>query len=295
MLLLIKKKLSEVRNRNVKKTKCVRLPAAWQELLRAATALKKTKAAATADKKARNPTPKNKAAPSCSKSRTWSNAPHSTQATSHIHLISPADDEDEDEDEDAEGDNDLELVQLPKDAAPTPAINPRPMRTFVLTLSLQQPTPLDILKSIEALGNKRWTLWVTALDQQWAQRFATMEKRMQDIESQTDRNVASIGYIANTLANPTTARFASFAPPPTRPSAQGHPYGQIPGSWVLKLPGVPMLISHRTTTVSTVGRQWTTFWDQSKGPEPAGPGDTSASAVQPSGSHIRLSCIFSVV
>ncbi|KAG0695789.1 hypothetical protein DFH29DRAFT_1005154 [Suillus ampliporus] len=61
---------------------------------------------------------------------------------------------------------------------------------------------------------------VTALDQQWAQKFATMEKRMQDIESQTDGNVASIGYIANALANPTTARFASFVPPPTKPSAQ---------------------------------------------------------------------------
>ncbi|KAG0695507.1 hypothetical protein DFH29DRAFT_1005414 [Suillus ampliporus] len=74
---------------------------------------------------------------------------------------------------------------------------------------------------------------VTALDQQWAQKFATMEKRMQDIESQTDGNVASIGYIANALANPTTARFASFVPPPTKPSAQdaGQPLDHAVSKW----------------------------------------------------------------
>ncbi|KAG0701029.1 hypothetical protein DFH29DRAFT_876208 [Suillus ampliporus] len=322
---ILGKKLGKVRkccrNCDVKKTKCVHLPAAWQELLRAATALKKTKAAATADKKARNPTQKNKAAPSRSKSRTRSNTPHSTRATSRIRPTSPADDEDED----AEGDDDLELgAQLPKDAAPTPAVDndinmdvpvddhvlavpdqPEAHEDVVLAPSLQQPTPLDILKSIEALGNKFDSLLkksdhaeamheeidsrVTALDQQWAQRFATMEKRMQDIESQMDGNIASIGYIANALANPTTARFASFTPPPAGPSAQGHPYGQIPGSWVLKLPGIPDAGQPSDHSVSTVGRQWTTFWDQSKGLEPAGPGDTSASAVQPSGSQIHLS------
>ncbi|KAG0707136.1 hypothetical protein DFH29DRAFT_871730, partial [Suillus ampliporus] len=69
-----------------------------------------------------------------------------------------------------------------------------------------------------------------------------------------------------------------------------HPYGQIPGSWVLKLPSV--LDASQpigTTTVSTVGRQWTTFWDVSKGPELAGHGDTFASMVQPSGIPICLS------
>ncbi|KAG0692854.1 hypothetical protein DFH29DRAFT_881985 [Suillus ampliporus] len=227
-------------------------------------------------------------------------------------------------DEDAEGDDDLELTQPPNDAAPTPAVDndinmdvpahddvpalpdqPEAHEDVDLAPSLQQPTPLDILKSIEALGNKFDSLLkksdcaeamhqemdsqVTALDQQWAQRFATMEKRMQDIESQTDGNVASIRYITNALANPTTARFTSFVPPPAGPSTQGHPYGQIPGSWVLKLPSVLDASQPLDHTVSTVGRQWTTFWDQSKGPEPAGPGDTSASAVQPSGSHIRLS------
>ncbi|KAG0693784.1 hypothetical protein DFH29DRAFT_1006937 [Suillus ampliporus] len=299
---ILGKKLGEVCNCDVKKTKC-------------------TKAAATADKKARNPTQKNKAAPSRSKSRTRSNTSRSTQATSRICPTSPADDEDED----AEGDDNLELgAQPPKDAAPTPAVEndvnmdvpvddhvpavldqPEAHEDVVLAPSLQQPTPLDILKSIEALGNKFDSLLkksdraeamheemdsrVTALDQQWAQRFATMEKRMQDIESQTDGNIASIGYIANALANPTTARFTSFAPPPAGPSAQGHPYGQIPGSWVLKLPGVLDAGQPSDHAVSTVGRQWTTFWDQSKGPEPAGPGDTSASTVQPSGSQIHLS------
>ncbi|KAG0692354.1 hypothetical protein DFH29DRAFT_882604 [Suillus ampliporus] len=237
----------------------------------AATALKKTKAAATANKKAQNPTQKNKAAPS-SKSRTRM---------------------------DAEGDDDLEL-----DAAPTPAVDndvnmdipaeehvpalpdqPEAHEDIILAPSLQQLTPLDILKSIEALGNKFDSL----LKKSDHAKAMHQEMDSRDIESQTDGNVASIGYITNALANLSTARVASFTPPPTGLSAQGHPYGQIPGSWVLKLPSVPDASQPLDHAVSTVGRQWTTFWDQSKGPEPAGLGDTSASAVQPSGSNIRLS------
>ncbi|KAG0698401.1 hypothetical protein DFH29DRAFT_878011 [Suillus ampliporus] len=214
------------------------------ELLWAAIALKKTKATAAANKKAWNLTQKKKLPPVVTQS---------TQSTFHIHYASPANNENDNED--AEGDDNLELVH----------------EDIILNTSLQQLMPLDILKSIEALSNKFDSLLkksdraealyqeinsqVTALDQQWAKKFSTMEKRMWEIKLQYNGNLTSIGYIANTLANPATTKFMSFNPPPTGLSIQGHPYGQIPRSWVLKLLSVLDTGQSLDQTISTVGKQ----------------------------------------
>ncbi|KAG1771390.1 hypothetical protein EV702DRAFT_1201999 [Suillus placidus] len=101
-LVILGKKLGEVwkccRNCDKKKTKCIRPSPEQDQLLCAAIALKKAKAAAAAEKKASRNVMQRKAKTSAphSKFRTWSKVPVSTRstcATSRMHPPSPSLDE----------------------------------------------------------------------------------------------------------------------------------------------------------------------------------------------------------
>lgn len=57
---------------------------------------------------------------------------------------------------------------------------------------------------------------------------------------------------------------------------QGHPFGQIPGSW---FPAAHEPVDH---SISAVGKEYTTAWDLSQGPQPGSPAARSASPVRAS-------------
>ncbi|KAG1743972.1 uncharacterized protein EDB91DRAFT_1246856 [Suillus paluster] len=319
---MLGKKNGEVRkcchNCNGKKTKCVRLSAEQQRLLWAAVALKGVKAAAAAEKKARNGTPKNNTPPMQVKYRTWLRAPVSTRATSRIRQALTAED-----DADVEGDDDPEhvpAVVLPAQPSPVPTptvdndVNvdfappnnpptcpnvPEARQDVGPNPSVTQPTALDIFKSVEALSQKFDALlktsddcaeafhqqmdsWVTALDQDWGSRFALMENRLREVEIKTTDNTMSIGHVANSVRG-LRARQPLDAPP------EGHPFGPIPPAWLALPLGTHEAIQLVDQGISVVGKEWTTIWDPSKASGAHGPGTASASAVFPAGSPTLLS------
>ncbi|KAG1856770.1 hypothetical protein F4604DRAFT_1931768 [Suillus subluteus] len=172
--------------------------------------------------------------------------------------------------------------------------------------AIQQPSNLNIIQSIHAmcqeftgmfqhLGDhseaveQKITTQVNDLADNWEMRFAAMEKKMCDVELHTTGNTISIGHMANALKTFNKSGDVSAFQPPTGPSTQGHPFGQIPPSWLPQLPvpaddGLP-----QHPSASEVGKLFTTAWDESRGPGAGGAGKSSASAVESSGHHTGLS------
>ncbi|KAG1727966.1 uncharacterized protein EDB91DRAFT_1253712 [Suillus paluster] len=308
--MMLGKKNGEVRkccrNCDGKKTKCVRLSTDQQRLLQAAVALKGVKAAAAAEKKARNGTPKNNAPPTQVKYRTRSRAPVSTRATSRICQALTAED-----DVDAEVpavvlpaqpdpvptptvDNDINIDFSPPNNPPTHPNVPKAQQDVGPNPSVAQPMALDIFKSVEALSwkfdallktlddraeafNQQMDSWVTALDQDWGSRFALMENRLWEVEIKTANNTMSIRHVANSVRGLRAGQPLN-APP------EGHPFGPIPPAWLALPPGTHEAIQSVDQGISVVGKEWTTVWDPSKASGAHGPGTTSASAVFPAGS-----------
>ncbi|KAG2343161.1 hypothetical protein BDR05DRAFT_1000136 [Suillus weaverae] len=163
--------------------------------------------------------------------------------------------------------------------------SPMAIRHELPDLPPPQPTALDIFQSIEALGKKFDALLqtlgdraealhdqmecrVTAMDKHWAKKFASMEEKIQDMEMKSAGNTVSIGHMANTIKFfNRTGKITAFDPPAG--SSLGNPYGQIPSSW---LPQVGDASHAGDPSISTIGRQLTTAWDDSRAPAVSAPG-----------------------
>lgn len=176
--------------------------------------------------------------------------------------------------------------------------------------SAEQLTNWDLLLQIDALSSKFEVLFktlgdhtdalheemdsrFTTLDDNWAAKFVAMEdkiwsveERVRDVEMKICSNVASIRYMANALKVMKIPRHSmSFDPPSAGPSIHGHPYGQIPRTW-LHLPFAPP--QPLDPSISELGKNLTTAWDLSAAP-PATTEDNSASTGQGSLNHHNLS------
>ncbi|KAG2336360.1 hypothetical protein BDR05DRAFT_953413 [Suillus weaverae] len=175
-------------------------------------------------------------------------------------------------------DNDVDMeVQHVKDTMPQP---------------LAQPSNLDIIYSIQAMRQDFVSLLkhsdnhseairqevhgqVTTLEASVEQQFLAMVEQMHAIHIQCTTNTVNIGHMANVIKNMThTTDISAFAPP-TGPSTQGHPYGEIPSEWVAQLLEMAAAGQLPLPSVSQVGKLFTTAWDESRGPRVGGP-DTAA-------------------
>ncbi|KAG2345441.1 hypothetical protein BDR05DRAFT_946938 [Suillus weaverae] len=75
---------------------------------------------------------------------------------------------------------------------------------------------------------------VDAMEEHWLNRFAAMEERIRAVELQAVNNTVSLGHMANTMTKIKNPKIASFDPP-AGSSEQGHPFGQLPVSWLHQL------------------------------------------------------------
>ncbi|KAG2748632.1 hypothetical protein P692DRAFT_20874385, partial [Suillus brevipes Sb2] len=160
-------------------------------------------------------------------------------------------------------------------------------RDDIPTVLPAQPTPLQILQSIEALGTKFDSLLrqsadrveavetkVDTLEVAWAVKFALMETKMREMSTATMKNTVSLGHIANKLNTFTwTGDVTAFNPPAD--ISVGSPYGQLPASW---LPRVNNASNVGGSSISSMGRALTTAWDESQAPVQTAPGTSSISA-----------------
>jgi hypothetical protein len=97
-----------------------------------------------------------------------------------------------------------------------PQASPEVTMTKLPQPSVPQPTPLDILQSIEALGKKfdamlqtlgdhaevlhmQMESRVDTLDDRWAHKFAEMEDKIQWVELKSSIHTASLGHMAGTI------------------------------------------------------------------------------------------------
>ncbi|KAG1730908.1 hypothetical protein EDB19DRAFT_1912746 [Suillus lakei] len=314
--MILAKKTGKIRkcclNCDVKKTKCTRPSAEEQQALWAAIALKKAKASA-AEKRVQNST-RAKTTPPQGKSRPWSTAPVSTQATRATSCVRPAAPTST-EDEDAQGEADPEpgrwlapaarpdtsteddpapapaSAHPPKVAASMPAVDNdvnmdftagddlppclEPSDTRQDTIPVPPVQPPTQLDIIPKSIEALGTR-VTALDKEWAQKFTVMEQRMRDIEIQTNTNTVSIGHMDPFINNPNTGK--PFIPPPAEP-VHGHPYGPMPLNWLSRLPPITGTGEQVDPSISLFSKQYTTLWNPSQGPQEAGLRQASVSAV----------------
>ncbi|KAG2337830.1 hypothetical protein BDR05DRAFT_952345 [Suillus weaverae] len=103
--------------------------------------------------------------------------------------------------------------------------------------------------------------------------------QIQHVEIRSSVNAVSLGHMANTMNTfHWTSKIIAFDPPVNQLTS--HPYGQLPTLW---LPCVDDVPQGGEPSVSTIGRQLTTTWDESWALVATTLGDTSASAVHPSG------------
>ncbi|KAG2337829.1 hypothetical protein BDR05DRAFT_952344 [Suillus weaverae] len=199
-------------------------------------------------------------------------------------------------------DNDVNMDLAIADTVAEPHALPMAIRHELLDLPAPQPTALDIFQSIEALGKKFDALlqtsgdhakalhdqmesWVTAMDKHWAKKFASMEEKIWDMEMKSAGNTMSISHMANTIKFfNRTRKITAFDPPAG--SSLGNPYGQIPSSW---LPQVSDASHAGDPSISTIGRQLATAWDDSRARAVSAPRTTSVLAIQKSGDAPRLS------
>ncbi|KAG2737978.1 hypothetical protein P692DRAFT_20883024, partial [Suillus brevipes Sb2] len=137
-------------------------------------------------------------------------------------------------------DNDVNMDPPVQDQRPSPVA----ASDHIPTVLPAQPTPLQILQSIEALGTKFDSLLrqsadrveaveakVDTLEAAWAVKFALMETKMREMNTATMKNTVSLGHIANKLNTFTrTGDVTAFNPPAD--ISVGSPYGQLPASWL---------------------------------------------------------------
>ncbi|KAG2047804.1 hypothetical protein BDR06DRAFT_1013536 [Suillus hirtellus] len=320
------------RNCIERKTKCIRLTIDDADLLRGHMALKKAKAATAANRKTKSrgplsvratratslahvPSPIKEVAPttddSADEDADGEDEPEPTPTASTSEVAGPnasnkkLGDGSQEPEHSVTGDpghvnNDIDMEISTENTLPAPLPIPTsPKKTN--SMALQQPSLLDILWTIEALGKKFEGMVmttthasealhqemdgrVTALEEEWNQWFATMEAKIQEVEMKNHGNAVSIGHMANSFKMFShTGKLGSFNHS-TGPSGRSHPFGQLPATW---MPGT-MDASNHDQSVSSAGMKYTTAWDLSQGPQPSSLLTPSGSPVLRSGEPMQL-------
>jgi hypothetical protein len=123
------------------------------------------------------------------------------------------------------------------------------------------------------------------MDDQWNRKFAEMEDKIRRVELKSSIHTATLGHMAGAIkVFHRSGKLPAFDPP-ALPSLS-LPFGSLPISW---LPQVGEANQAGEPSVSTIGRELTTVWDESRAPVVSTPGDASASAVHPSGDAPQVS------
>ncbi|KAG1841160.1 hypothetical protein C8R48DRAFT_679340 [Suillus tomentosus] len=298
------------RNCEERKTKCVRLTIDDADLLWGHMALKKAKAATAANRKTKAASKRSACA---------TRATLCARVPSPIKEVAPTTDDSADEDADGEDepepaptasasevagpdasnkelgdgsqepgdpghvDNDVDMEISTKNTLPAPLPIPTSLKKTNST-ALQQPSLLDILWTIEALGKKFEGMAlhqemdgrVTALEEEWNQRFATMEAKIREVEMKNHGNAVSIGHMANSFKmfshTGKLGRFNHSA----GPSGRSHLFGQLPATWMSGTMDAGIMI------------RYTMALDLSQGPQPSSSLTPSGSPVLRSGEPVQL-------
>ncbi|KAG2740894.1 hypothetical protein P692DRAFT_20880767, partial [Suillus brevipes Sb2] len=199
-------------------------------------------------------------------------------------------------------DNDVDMDFAVPAPLPEPQASPEVTMAELPQPSVQLPSTLDLLHSIEALGKKfdamlqtsgdraevlhsQMEAQVDAMDDQWNRKFAEMEDKICRVELKSSIHTATLGHMAGAIkVFQRSGKLPAFDPP-ALPSLS-LPFGSLPISW---LPQVGDANQAGEPSVSTIGRELTTVWDESRAPVVSTPGDASASAVHPSGDAPQVS------
>jgi hypothetical protein len=121
---------------------------------------------------------------------------------------------------------------------------------------------------------------VDDVEERLTARIVAMEKKMHTVDLDTAQNTVQIGHIANALHIITQPAGISAIGPIAGPSTQGHPFGDIPTSWLGRSATVKGDLHLPDGTLSHVGKQYTTAWDLSRGPAASGVEEQVDAAVE---------------
>ncbi|KIK32367.1 hypothetical protein CY34DRAFT_19100 [Suillus luteus UH-Slu-Lm8-n1] len=178
-----------------------------------------------------------------------------------------------------------------------PQASPDAAMGNLLPIPPTQPTPLNIIPSIEALGNKFDTLFrtsgehvdaveaqVNSMEERWEMKLAALDEKLRQMDMKTMSNTISLGHMANKVNNLTQSGNATAFNPPAALSL-GNPYGQMPPSWLHQAIDAGQA---GDPSISTMGSQLTFAWEESQAPVPTAPGTNSISAVEESDEARRL-------
>lgn len=156
-----------------------------------------------------------------------------------------------------------------------PQASPDAAMGDLLPIPPAQPTPLNIILSIEALGNKFDTLFrtsgervdavearVNSMEERWEMKLAALDEKLRQMDMKTMSNTISLGHMANKVNNLTQSGNATAFNPPAALSL-GNPYGQMPPSWLHQAIDAGQA---GDPSISTMGRQLTFAWEESRAP-----------------------------
>ncbi|KAG1768245.1 hypothetical protein EV702DRAFT_1253446 [Suillus placidus] len=197
-------------------------------------------------------------------------------------------------------DNDVNMDFIVQEVMPT-----LPVKDAWEDIVVQQPSNLDIIQSILTMHcefvdllqrsgdrsevvHQEMDIQVTDLEDHWEIRFAAMEKKMREVDIQATGNAVSIGHMVSAMKTLTQTGDVSAFEPPVGPSTQGHPFGQIPSSWLPQLPHSGDSGRAPDPSISAVGKLFTTAWDESRGPVAGGPEKRAGLMVEGSTNHTGL-------
>ncbi|KAG1760792.1 hypothetical protein EDD22DRAFT_954625 [Suillus occidentalis] len=175
-------------------------------------------------------------------------------------------------------DNDIKVDFAVEQPAPT---SPAPVIWEVTPeLPAPQPSNLDIIQSINTMRqdftgllqvscdhvevvHQEVNIHVDEVENHLTARIATMEKKMREIDLEMASNTANMGHMANAMQMMTQPAGILAAGSVTGSSTQGHPFGEIPQSWVACPPALDDDMLIPDPSLSAVGKQFTTAWDVS--------------------------------
>ncbi|KIK34150.1 hypothetical protein CY34DRAFT_17920 [Suillus luteus UH-Slu-Lm8-n1] len=160
-----------------------------------------------------------------------------------------------------------------------------------------QPSNLDILQTINAMRQDfagllqvscdhvdviRWEVntWVDEVEDRLTAQIAAMEKKMREIDLETASNTVNMGHMANAMRIMAQPAGISAVGPVAGPSFQGHPFGDIPQSWLARPSATEGDVLILDPSLSLVGKQFTNIWDISCRPAASGVGQHADAAVE---------------
>ncbi|KAG2743341.1 hypothetical protein P692DRAFT_20878742 [Suillus brevipes Sb2] len=138
-----------------------------------------------------------------------------------------------------------------------------------------QPSNVDILQTINTMRQEFAGMWQASSDHaegvrrevnsriddvedRLTARIMAMEKKMRMVDLDTAQNAVQIGHMANALRIITQPVGISAIGPVAGTSTQGHPFGDIPTSWLGRPTAVEGDLHLPDGTLSHVGKQYTT-------------------------------------